>query len=54
MEEMRDEADVLKELAKYEIDSCCQTLCLSSVVKEYIILLEEENKSLKEQLNAKL
>jgi len=32
----------LKKEAHEEMDSCCQTLCVSSVVKEYIDKLEKE------------
>lgn len=47
---MKDEEDVLKELAHYEINSCCQTLCMSSIVKEYIKTLEDEIVILKRKL----
>ena len=38
--------DYLKEQADNEIDSCCQTLCISSVVREYITFLEDKIKLL--------
>jgi hypothetical protein len=44
------EKPILKEESDNEINSCCQTLCISSVVKEYIEQLEQEIKILKERL----
>lgn len=41
----------LKEQAYNEINSCCQTLCISSVVKEYIQQLEQEIEILKGKLD---
>jgi hypothetical protein len=45
----RDKRD-LKFKCDYEIDSCCQTLCVSSVVKDYITSLEDEIVLLKNKL----
>jgi hypothetical protein len=44
------EDNILKEEAYNEIDSCCQTLCISSTVKEYILSLENKISVLEQKL----
>lgn len=46
-----NEENSLATNAKLELESCCQTLCHSSVVQEYIQYLEQKIKQLEDTIN---